>query len=257
MTRVCFLLIALALLSAGCVYGADNELTQAEKDAGWILLFNGKNLDGWKALDGWKTANRFPSKTPVEHGSINPHGCGGYMVIYEEPFEDFVLTLDLKLSYPCNSGIFLRTSPLEPPFCVDVGFNGVEVAIDTTTGTTYTDPGAIYDLVRPTRNAMKPAGEWNHFIITNHENLITVTINGDLVNIADLDQFTEPGKRPDGTSHKFDLDNFIKPDARPADLPKDIPGTVFKDHPRKGYVGLQDHGAPCWYKNIKLKPVKK
>jgi hypothetical protein len=30
----------------------------------------------------------------------------------------------------------------------------------------------------------------------------------------------------------------------------------YKDHPRKGYLGLQDHGAPCWFKNIKIKPLK-
>ena len=40
---------------------------------------------------------------------------------------------------------------------------------------------------------------------------------------------------PDGTAHKFD--------------------EAFKDHPRKGYLGLQDHGSPCWYKNIKLKEL--
>ena len=31
---------------------------------------------------------------------------------------------------------------------------------------------------------------------------------------------------------------------------------AFKDHPRKGYIGLQDHGSNCWYKNIKLLPLK-
>jgi len=28
------------------------------------------------------------------------------------------------------------------------------------------------------------------------------------------------------------------------------------DHPQKGYIGLQDHGSNCWYKNIKLKELK-
>jgi hypothetical protein len=51
-----------------------------------------------------------------------------------------------------------------------------------------------------------------------------------------LDEFSKPYLRPDGTRHKFDI--------------------AYKDHPRKGYIGLQDHGAPCWYKNIKIKPLK-
>jgi hypothetical protein len=30
---------------------------------------------------------------------------------------------------------------------------------------------------------------------------------------------------------------------------------AYKDHPRQGYIGLQDHGGECWFKNIKLKPL--
>jgi hypothetical protein len=52
----------------------------------------------------------------------------------------------------------------------------------------------------------------------------------------DTDQFSEPNKRPDGSDHKFDV--------------------VYKSHPRLGYIGLQDHGADCWYKNIKLKVLQ-
>ena len=98
------------------------------------------------------------------------------------------------------------------------------------------DTGAIYDLVKPAKNAMKPVGEWNHMVITCDKNLITVELNGEKVNRMDLDEWTEPNKRPDGSAHKFDI--------------------AYKDHPRKGYIGLQDHGQDCWYKNIKLLPLK-
>ena len=67
--------------------------------------------------------------------------------------------------------------------------------------------------------------------------LTPITPNiGAEVNSIDLDQFTEPNKRPDGTPHKFDV--------------------TYKNHPRKGYIGLQDHGSPCWFKNIKLRPLE-
>jgi alpha-3'-ketoglucosidase len=209
---------------------ADNELTPGEKADGWLLLFDGKTLDGWQ------TSSQRPSKIPVEHGCINPHGCGGYMMIHQKQWGDFVLALDFKISKDCNSGVFVRTFPLTPRPGKDVGFNGIEVQILDSKTADFHDTGAIYDLVKPTRNTMKPVGEWNHLVITCDRNLLTVELNGEKVNRMDLDEWTKPNKRPDGTDHKFDI--------------------AYKDHPRKGYIGLQDHGAACWYKNIKLKPLR-
>jgi Domain of Unknown Function (DUF1080) len=223
------MLVGLAA-SAARPDGNENALTPEEEKAGWTLLFDGKGLDGWKTSSGR------PSKVPVEDGCINPHGCGGYMMIPEKPFGDFVLSLDFKISKGCNSGIFIRTYPLSPRPGKDVGFNGLEIAIDDTTTVGYHDTGAIYDLVKPSRNAMKPVGEWNHIVITCDGPKISVEVNGEVVTRMDLDQWTMPNRRPDGTEHKFDV--------------------AYKDHPRSGYIGLQDHGSPCWYKNIKIKPLK-
>jgi hypothetical protein len=210
--------------------GPEDRLSPEEEQAGWILLFDGKTLDGWKTSSGR------PSKVPVEQGSINPHGCGGYMMIHEKTWSDFVLALDFRISKGCNSGVFIRTYPLTPRPGKDVGFNGLEVAIDDTTGAGYHDPGAIYDLVKPSKNTMKPPGEWNHLVITCDGPKIAVELNGEVVTRMDLDQWTVANRRPDGSEHKFDV--------------------AYKDHPRFGYIGLQDHGAACWYKNIKIKPLK-
>jgi hypothetical protein len=207
---------------------ADNELTAKEKADGWLLLFDGRTLNGWQ------TSSQRPSKTPVEEGSINPHGCGGYMMIHEKEWGNFVLALDFKISKGCNSGVFVRTSPLKPRPGKDVGYNGIEVQILDSTTAGYHDTGAIYDLVKPIRNAMKPVGEWNHMVVTCDHNILQVELNGEKVSRMDLDEWKEPNKRPDGTSHKFDV--------------------AYKDHPRQGFIGLQDHGAACWFKNIKLKP---
>jgi hypothetical protein len=193
------------------------------------VLFDGKTLAGWT------TSSEKPSQRPVDEGAINPRKCGGYMMIYEKPLADFKLALDFKIDKGCNSGIFLRTFPLTPRPGKDVGFNGIEVAIDDTTAAGYHDTGAIYDLVKPRSNAMKPAGEWNHIEVTCDKNLISVELNGQKVTEMDLDQWTTANKRPDGSEHKFDV--------------------AYKDHPRSGFIGLQDHGGECWYKNIKLKPL--
>ena len=223
------LCVAIVLLAGRGVLAADNRLTDAEKRDGWILLFDGHSLDGWI------TSSQQPSRRPVEDHAINPHKCGGYMMIHQKPWGDFVLALDFKISPHCNSGVFLRTWPLEPRPGKDVGFNGIEVAIEDTTTAGYHDTGAIYDLVPPETNAMKPAGQWNHMQVTCDKNLISVELNGTPVSKLDLDQWTVKNKRPDGSDHKFDI--------------------AFKDHPRSGYLGVQDHGGDCWFKNIKLKPV--
>lgn len=221
----------LLALTTGSSSAADNELSDAEKQQGWLLLFDGQTLTGWK------TSSEQPSRRPVEEASLNPHRCGGYMLIHEQPWGDFKLALDFRISKGCNSGVFIRTFPLTPRPGKDVGFNGIEVAIDDTREAGYHDTGALYDLVKPKRNAMRPVGEWNHAVVTCRDNLIEIEINGETVTRMNLDEWTTPNLRPDGSQHKFDI--------------------AYKKHPRKGYIGLQDHGGECWYKNIKLLPLDK
>ncbi len=208
----------------------DNELTPEEKGAGWTLLFDGKSLDGWMRSDGK------PSNRGVDHEAINPHRCGAYMLVYDKEFSNFELKCDFKVSPLCNSGIFVRTYPLTPRKNRDVGYNGIEVAIDDGIKEGYHATGAIYDLSPALVDATKPTGKWNHIDIKCDGPNITVDLNGKQVNSIDLSQFTAPNVRPNGTPHKFDV--------------------AYKDHPRHGYIGLQDHGSPCWFKNIKLRELK-
>ncbi|MSR56719.1 MAG: DUF1080 domain-containing protein [Planctomycetaceae bacterium] len=229
LSLLCLLSVVVAAASAADS-AAENQLTAQEKKEGWVLLFDGKSLAGWMTND------EKPGKRPVEEGSINPHKCGAYMMIHEKVWDNFRLSLDFKISPKTNSGIFIRTFPLKPREGKDVGFNGMEIAIDDTTTAGFVDTGAIYDLVKPSKNAMKPAGEWNHIEVTCDKNLIDIVVNGEKVTSMDLDQWALPNVRPDGSTHKFDI--------------------AYKDHPRKGYIGLQDHGGECWYKNIKLLPLK-
>ena len=85
---------------------------------------------------------------PVDDGSIQPHGCGGYMMVPEKEFDNFILSLDFKITTGCNSGIFVRTFPITVEPGHDVGFNGIEMAIDDTTGAGHARHGR---LVRPGR----------------------------------------------------------------------------------------------------------
>lgn len=99
------------------------------------------------------------------------------------------------------------------------------------------DTGAIYDLVPPAKRVEKPAGEWNRAVITCRDNRIEIRLNGEKVSEMDLNRWTEAGKNPDGTANKFKY--------------------AYKDLPRKGHFGLQDHGGKVWYRNVKLLPLKR
>jgi hypothetical protein len=209
----------------------DNSLTEKERSEGWILLFDGTTTKGWMT----RTGTPLPPRQ-VQDGCLNPHPCD-YMLVQEQVWDDFELALDFRISAKCNSGVFIRTFPLKPRPGRDVGFNGIEIAVDDTTTSGYHDTGAIYDLVPPATNATVPVGQWNHMRVTCDRSNITIELNGQVVTRMDLDQWSEPSKRPDGSEHKFDI--------------------AYKNHPRQGYIGLQDHGSDCWYKNIKLRPLKK
>jgi hypothetical protein len=229
MRKVLTLLCLVGLTASVRAESPLNMLTDKEKQDGWQLLFDGRTTKGWMTINSERLPERY-----VQDGSLNPHKCD-YMLVYSSPLENYVLALDFKITPHCNSGIFVRTMPLTRRNGKDVGYNGIEIAIDDTKTAGFSDTGAFYDLVKPKKNAMKPVGEWNHIVITSDGSRISVVLNGEAVSQIDLGKWPQPNKRPDGSAHKFDV--------------------AYKDHPRKGYIGLQDHGSDCWFRNIKLKPL--
>ncbi len=82
-------------------------------DAGFVPLFDGKSLAGWAPHDGMPPLH-LAGKWWVEDGQLlgkqDPPGKGGLLWV-DKPFTDFVLKLQVKLSYPMDSGIFLRVGP--------------------------------------------------------------------------------------------------------------------------------------------------
>ena len=220
-------LTLLLTFTSSVVFAADNQLSEAEKKAGWQLLFNGRDHTGWKCNNGK------PIATPVEDGSLLPYKSGGYIVIHEKQFGDFTLKCDVKWEVEkCNSGIFFRVEDPENP--VHTGF---EAQVHSGHNKSKHDFGAIYDLVANTEGAGKSTGEWNTVEITCRGPKIEVVVNGKKVCSMDCDEFTRPGYCPDGQKHKYHLDG--KPRA-------------VKDFARKGYLGFQDHGQKVWYKNVKV-----
>lgn len=195
-------------------------------DQGFRSIYDDASGKGWILCDQKPLAKAF-----VQPEGLNPHGTGSYLVVHEKKVGDYVLDFDYKLTRGCNSGVFIRVSDLNDPVN-----SGIEVALDDTTGSGMHDPGAFYDLVAPRTNAQKPAGEWNHMTITASGAKISVTLNGAEVSTINLDEWNAPGKRPDGSEHKFS-------------------NVAIGKLPRVGYFGFQDHGSDCWFKNIKLKEL--
>lgn len=166
-----------------------------------------------------------------------PYQAGSYLIVYEKPFQDFVLKCDVKWAdAQCNSGVFFRVEKLEDP--VNTGF---EVQVASGGGVSKHSFGAIYDLAASAKAVGRPVGEWNQLEIRCQGPQISVRLNGEDIAVLDCDKFSQPGVCPDGKPHKYQLDG--KPRA-------------IKDFVRSGYIGLQDHGHKVWYRNIKLLELK-
>jgi len=223
--------LAIAVLVMACrVRAADNQLTDMEQAEGWLLLFDGSSVKGWT------TSNLRPEANPVENGTLAPYKKGAYYLMTDRLFSDFELQLDFKTSEGCNSGVFLRADPTRGmELGDDTAWYAFEVAIDETQSEGYHATGAIYDLAATERNLSKPIGEWNHLHVVCDGDLISVKLNGTPVSELDLSQWSQPNKRPDGSATKFDYS--------------------MRDRSRSGFIGLQDHGHPVWFKNIKVRPL--
>jgi len=148
----------------------------------------------------------------------------------KEEYEDFILELDFKLNPGTNSGVFFRTADINNPVQ-----SGIEIQIRDDYGKSPVDKhfcGSIYEIKEVSENRVKKAGKWNHLKLICIGPTIEVYLNkGEVIDI-DLNEWEKTGENPDGTSNKFK--------------------TAYKDMPRKGKVGFQDHGGKVWYKNIRI-----
>ena len=91
------LLCGIAGLFSSCASQEQNTLTPEEIADGWVLLFDGKTLDGWKDYNGTTLTQPWH----VVDGCIQAKGDGsdasGYIVTDKE-YENFELSWDWKLS---------------------------------------------------------------------------------------------------------------------------------------------------------------
>ncbi len=133
-----------------------NQLTRAEKAAGWRLLFDGKTFNGWRGFhsdktpEGWTIEDGCIKKIPAQ-GEL---GQAGGDLITTDQFSSFELSLEWKL-YDDN----------HPD--AKAGIAGNRTA------------GSLYDLIPASKNKkLKPIGEFNQVRIIVRGNHIEHWLNG-------------------------------------------------------------------------------
>ena len=134
-----------------------------------VRLFNGKDLTGWRltnpnAINGWTVKDGLLINTNVrEEGQ--PHKNFGNLRTDQE-FEDFNITLEVRVPPNGNSGVYLR------------GIYEVQVFDSFGKPLDAHNMGAVYSRIKPTASAEKPAGEWQTMDITFVDRHVTVILNG-------------------------------------------------------------------------------
>lgn len=182
-----------AAMAGTCVSG--NLRAQQPDSEGWVQLFNGKDLAGWKA-------NEHPEQWKVEDGAIVAHGARSHL-FYEgtDPahppeFKNFHFKAELMTLPNSNSGIFFHVQ------YQDSGWpsTGIEVQVNNT----HKDPVKTGSLYIIDKNFVPPAkdNEWfTEEIIVQGKHVIT-KVNGQLVR-----DYTEPAE-PDLKKPHLDKGTF-------------------------------------------------
>jgi hypothetical protein len=233
-------MMAIGLMAVCRLNAADdsniNTLTDAEKAAGWKLLFNGKDFSGWhnfkaKGVEpGWE----------VKNGVLvcsDPHNAGD--IISPEKFGWFELQLDYNISEGGNSGIMYHVSEQGDAAWA----SGPEFQLeDNAKAVDKIRCGWLYALYQPpidpktgkTLDATKPAGEWNHVRLVISPDKCIHEING--VKYFEYVLGSDDFKERVAKSKFSKMPLFAKSDT--------------------GYIALQgDHGQVS-FRNIKVRPLE-
>jgi hypothetical protein len=247
----CVVGAAALLLAGGATRArAQNQLTAAEKAAGWKLLFDGKTFAGWRCL-GFDTV--LTARWMIQGGTIRKIPSGqvplmadgrpveGADLITTGTYRDFELTFQWKVAPAANSGVKYNVSEelskSYPPGHSALGFEYQVLDDDR-----HPDgklpihrAASLYDLIAPNeQKQLRPVGEWNDARIVLRGNHGEHWLNGKKV-------------------VEYELGTPAMDSALARSKFRSIPG--FADH-RAGHIVLQDHVDEAWYRNIKIRELK-
>ncbi|MDG1571319.1 DUF1080 domain-containing protein [Robiginitalea sp. M366] len=214
---------------------------QASEAGEWISLFDGTSFEGWKGYnqegvpETWSIEDGAMVFTPPEE---RPQGAN-YNLVTEGTYTNFVLSLEWRIGEGGNSGVFWGVEEGEQfgqPY-----LTGPEIQVldnqrhpDAKAGTTH-QAGALYDMVAPAADVTRPVGEWNLMVITvdyaNQQG--SVDLNG--TRIVEFPLGNQAWDTMVAGSKFAGWEGFGK-------------------YP-SGKLGVQDHGDPVAFRNIKIKPL--
>jgi len=226
-----------------------NTLTDAERAAGWRLLWDGKTLEGWRS----PKSDAFPKQGwSIKDGVLTVHdnkgeeSAGGGDIITKERFSEFELMADFKLTPGANSGIKYFVQPNLKPIDKKTGQpTGVGSAIglefqildderhpDAKLGRDGDRTiSSLYDLITASPSKKpNPIGEWNTARIVVRGKHVEHWLNGQKV--VEYERGS-PAFRALVAQSKF----------------KNIPD--FGEW-ADGHILLQEHGNTVSFRNIKI-----
>ena len=216
---------------AAMAMGASASAQPAAGQDGWVSLFDGKSLAGWRSF---KTEAP-PAGWDVKDGVLARTGKGGDIMTVGQ-YGSFDLELDYKIAVGGNSGIMYRVvTEGQAPY-----WSGPEYQIldnerhpDAKNGPDRL-AGSNYDLIAPSAAVSKPAGEWNTAKIVVKGNHVEHWLNGTKV-----------------VEYEFGSPAWTKMVAE----------SKFKAWPiygkaARGHIVLQDHGDLVEFRNIRIKELK-
>ena len=198
----------------------------------WVMLFDGTKVNG---LRGYKM-DSFPWKSwVIKDGTLKTvPGKHGVDLISQDTFEDFELELEWKLQSGGNSGIFYFAS--EKGDFIWQSAPEMQVLDNLAHQDRLrkvTSAGALYDLIAPSQEMVKPIGEFNSVRIISKNKQIEHWLNGEKIVEYKVDSET--------------IKNLISKSKF-----KDMP-IFFKSY--SGHIGLQgDHGE-VWYRDIRIRKL--
>jgi hypothetical protein len=235
------LLIAMVISTATSAQKV-NKLSKQEKKQGWVLLFDGKKFDGWRQCNGTSMPANWvieedAMKVVIGEGKQPGQGANGDIVYGAKKFKNFELSIDWKASKMANSGIFfnVREVPGKPVYYASPEIQVLDNVDATDNKIDSHLAGSLYDMLPADPKTVHPAGSWNTIVIKMKDGKVTHTQNG--VEVVSYTLWTPEWDALVAKS-KF----------------KTFPGFT-EGISKEGFIGLQDHGYPVWFRNVKIREL--